>query len=485
MITPKHLFVLILCFASSLEISSAASQKIEVTAKEYCSFLNRVPATDAAALYEEKMASSASILRIGTPGSYNYILSEEAGKPITYVDQTSNAYYQAGYLPEEELLSSKIEEIDPFLKSNQLSLSSALEMDLVTKTKSRRGKKGSSLSKALGTLTVGASLMTDENERKSPDVESHNIRIDQTAATRVVTPDTSRRVSFDPETENLDTPSRRSQEKSGRKTIKRISQKLEQVTSGIKIALRAIPQEAPDKADQIANVYTQASSDLRTQIEKLLPLLKNEASFQTQENITLLANTATEFINASFYTVNLERINPIKILKEVPNNMGDLQKIFRAVPSSDEIGPTDCTSMAIISTGQNIINDLRAYITVLQNPNDQAGQALHEAQNLRAAGIYFVTAKKVAANTKKVNCLRMNSQNQFSPDIIEAQSNLDKATRYFQTCGRKWMTVENSPPPADPNAARASAIADILTIVEAALPASNQVRALLTSRVNQ
>ena len=162
MIAPKYLFLLSVCFIGSLKISSAASQKIEVTAREYCAFLNRVP--DAAALYEEKMA--ASILQVGIPGSYSYVLSsDEENKLITYVDQRSVFYYQTGYLPEEELPYFQSEIIDPFLKSNQRSLASIVETDPLTKAENKKWENRTFLSAVLGTLAAVGIFMNTETGR--------------------------------------------------------------------------------------------------------------------------------------------------------------------------------------------------------------------------------------------------------------------------------------------------------------------------------
>lgn len=61
--------------------------KFEVTAAQYCDFLNHKAVTDVHGLYESRMSEDGcSIRRSGTSGSYSYaVTTESANKPVNYV----------------------------------------------------------------------------------------------------------------------------------------------------------------------------------------------------------------------------------------------------------------------------------------------------------------------------------------------------------------------------------------------------------------
>jgi formylglycine-generating enzyme len=60
--------------------------KFEVTAGQYCQFLNAVAATDTYGLYSSNTYYSSNIKRFGSPGSYIYgVVADWANRPINYV----------------------------------------------------------------------------------------------------------------------------------------------------------------------------------------------------------------------------------------------------------------------------------------------------------------------------------------------------------------------------------------------------------------
>jgi len=61
--------------------------KFEVTAGQYCGFLNAVARTDTYGLYSFSMPGSCGIYRSGTPGSHTYSISDanQVNRPVNYV----------------------------------------------------------------------------------------------------------------------------------------------------------------------------------------------------------------------------------------------------------------------------------------------------------------------------------------------------------------------------------------------------------------
>ncbi|MFI0347952.1 MAG: hypothetical protein ACH346_04155 [Chthoniobacterales bacterium] len=86
-------FWIILCSFTTLR----AQGGYEVTASDYCLFLNEVATTDAEHLYDEKMGSdpvTASIVREGTPGDYRYfVIATREKEPISFVNEKDKAAY--------------------------------------------------------------------------------------------------------------------------------------------------------------------------------------------------------------------------------------------------------------------------------------------------------------------------------------------------------------------------------------------------------
>jgi len=553
MIAPKHLCLLIACFVGTLEVSTAASQKTEVSAREYCAFLNRMP--DAAALYEEKMAATGSILREGTPGSYTYIVSEEESNAVTYVDQISATYYQTGYPVEEMLPRFQTESIDPYLKSNHFTLSDILETDDLINTKSGKKKAKKDIlfptATAAGALLAVAFLTTADQRRGSPELESHAegesttgdgasintspprrpsgyngavqvlpssagspplqlpetlppeeqgihdvgtgqsvvvqippipkpVPSSQVMAIQAAIAERPKGVSFalPPEAEHTDGSSTQRLEKHsalGSKQLKRL-------ITGIEIAIDTIPEEASDRAAQVAAIYANAYSPIKRQLETLLTTLKGDASLQTKKNAVVLANTAITLMNAAFHAVNLETVTPIKIT----NNASDLiiaQKgiPFTKVPYTD-IGSSDYNAEAIVLTGNDAMTNLQGSLSVLRASDEDAGQALYNSQGERAGRASLVAHKKISALTRK-RAMLSNTVPEPSDALSQLELEINKACAYSKECSDLATATINAPVLTNPTEARQCAIADILVIAEHTLQYVDKVRGMFTSRI--
>ncbi|MFI0348455.1 MAG: hypothetical protein ACH346_06805 [Chthoniobacterales bacterium] len=89
----------------------------EVTAAQYCDFLNQNAATDLSHLYDDSMATdpeAACIVRVGAPGRWHYqVIASRENFPVVYVNGINEARYC-----ETENCSDDEENNDQLLKSN-------------------------------------------------------------------------------------------------------------------------------------------------------------------------------------------------------------------------------------------------------------------------------------------------------------------------------------------------------------------------------
>lgn len=101
-----------------------AEQKIQVTASDYCDFLNHVANYNSDFLYDEAMSSdfqTAWIMREGLPGSYRYfVLAGREKEPVAFVGESDQEAYIAWLgLAEKRPVTKKCELVIDRLRSNQ------------------------------------------------------------------------------------------------------------------------------------------------------------------------------------------------------------------------------------------------------------------------------------------------------------------------------------------------------------------------------
>ncbi|MBX9577874.1 MAG: hypothetical protein K2W97_05295 [Chthoniobacterales bacterium] len=101
--------------------------------EEYNIFLNKVATSDDHSRYDEKMSTMpVSLLRMGSPGTYSYLILPNASRDLLYVglrsvelylDTTWNLPKNISLVcPEQSNNPSIAENIDKALKSNKLAL---------------------------------------------------------------------------------------------------------------------------------------------------------------------------------------------------------------------------------------------------------------------------------------------------------------------------------------------------------------------------
>ncbi|MFI0347619.1 MAG: hypothetical protein ACH346_02435 [Chthoniobacterales bacterium] len=123
----KFFFSLIFCtllLGTYAEVEGIAYE--QVTAAQYCDFLNHVAATDSPHLYDEAISVDpevASILRVGASGQRQYeVIAGRENFPICYVNEFDKAYYEKWLRnsePSEEETFMPYEKSESLLKSNQ------------------------------------------------------------------------------------------------------------------------------------------------------------------------------------------------------------------------------------------------------------------------------------------------------------------------------------------------------------------------------
>ena len=187
----KFLFLLTVCCVASGAASQQPQEiedgrrKIEVTASDYCNFLNEVEGDDLPSFYDGYMDS---IVRTGRPGSYSYEVIEEK-KEINYVSQENAARYCEWFkntAPNFQLLSS-ISQCDSSLQSNHLSFSitDASVASALTEKQMDHEETGASLKGIVVGLVGLAAAVLGEERVEDVDIESHEIRTDEEYASAV------------------------------------------------------------------------------------------------------------------------------------------------------------------------------------------------------------------------------------------------------------------------------------------------------------
>ena len=86
----------IACFLTCAQVSAGLRQ---VTASEYCNFLNHNVAADQDYFYDEHMSTdpnSACIVRVGVAGQWQYeVIAGRGNFPVTYVNKLAEEIYEA------------------------------------------------------------------------------------------------------------------------------------------------------------------------------------------------------------------------------------------------------------------------------------------------------------------------------------------------------------------------------------------------------
>ena len=119
--------LLLAFFSGSYSLVAQELQRKQVTATQYCDFLNYAAASDFDHLYDESMSTdpeAASILRTGTPGSYHYeVIAGRENFPITYVSAYAQSAFcnEQGFSDDDENFNE-----DAFLKSNRIDFYAAV-----------------------------------------------------------------------------------------------------------------------------------------------------------------------------------------------------------------------------------------------------------------------------------------------------------------------------------------------------------------------
>ncbi|MFI0347209.1 MAG: hypothetical protein ACH346_00340, partial [Chthoniobacterales bacterium] len=85
-------------YQNSESFYQGSLNKEEVTASDYCEFLNVAAATDEFHLYDEKMLADpekACIARVGTPGRWHYeVIAGRENSPIQYINRLQPIGYR-------------------------------------------------------------------------------------------------------------------------------------------------------------------------------------------------------------------------------------------------------------------------------------------------------------------------------------------------------------------------------------------------------
>ena len=152
-----------------------------ITAGQYCAFLNAVAATDADGLYDERIgwkleeqnadkANVGAILRSGEPGSYHYeVLKGKANCPINYISQLDTAYYR-DWLKNGDNLILLSPSCDQSIKSNHVNFCLLNNTSELIKKNSGRGNTGASLQKIEG-IVLGVALLAGGGEEEFEEPE--------------------------------------------------------------------------------------------------------------------------------------------------------------------------------------------------------------------------------------------------------------------------------------------------------------------------
>ncbi len=94
----------------------------EITAAQYCDFLNQNAAIDPNNLFDQKMEAdpeTACIVRLGTPGNYFYeVIAGRENFPMTYVNEAAQQKY-CNWLQNGTLVDTEATR-DSYLKSNKV-----------------------------------------------------------------------------------------------------------------------------------------------------------------------------------------------------------------------------------------------------------------------------------------------------------------------------------------------------------------------------
>ena len=127
------LFYLTTLLLATLHADNITQPSLQITAHEYCDFLNEVAKGDPYHLYEEKMSG---IIRSGSSGFYTYIVPLEEETLLLYIDPLSASTYDMWLkdsTPDFNIHEYPIDQdswtdVDPSLKSNrrQINLLSPL-----------------------------------------------------------------------------------------------------------------------------------------------------------------------------------------------------------------------------------------------------------------------------------------------------------------------------------------------------------------------
>lgn len=164
--TPAIRVFLLLCIIKSSLIAQNQEQH-QVTAAEYCDFLNKHAAVDSSQLFDQKQATDsgvACIVRQGKPGSFHYeVIVGREDVPVRYVDGVDEEKYSLQFQLMDQNQIEPDKKNQPYLKSNNNFLSISLpemeSLSLVRAGSATNFSNGWSNSKIFACLSTAA-LMT-------------------------------------------------------------------------------------------------------------------------------------------------------------------------------------------------------------------------------------------------------------------------------------------------------------------------------------